>query len=128
MRTIQIPENCKIDDLSWAVYMAAKYAFNKGHDALGNVRMDLSVEIDRLNPDEVELTEVGATCDCDQRDADEIPVYLKAFELGALATYLERTTFGDLDDSDNVNHLHRAIKEVIETTDRHLLEAMGLNS
>lgn len=55
----------------------------------------------------------GADCHCDQRDADEIPVYLKAEEIRIVAMAVANITFGMIEDDMDILDVHKTIKEVL---------------
>lgn len=125
MKTINIPEDLDFDDLIWDLYIAAKHARQAGHNALAGRRMQDRDAIRALNTGETlpELTEVGAVCHCEQRDADEIAVYLKADELLAVEWMMNRVTFGDLDEDVDPLHLHRAMQETAAVITNRLSDA-----
>jgi hypothetical protein len=54
----------------------------------------------------------NADCDCANRDADEIPVYLKAEEIRIVCMAMANITFGMVEDDMDVVTVHKAIREV----------------
>jgi hypothetical protein len=120
--TIEIPAYA-YNIIIAALYTSARADAEKGWDALARQDRAMAQTLRELNGESDEdgmlhsdRTEVGATCYCDQRDDDEIALYLKADELKAIEWALGNVTFGDLEDSHedagNVMSVHRAICEV----------------
>lgn len=114
MTTINLPEGLDQNDLFLALIAAANYAEENDLNALAQERRKQAMALQDANDDDdaIDLTEVGAVCHCDQRDADEIAVYFKADELNATLWAIGRITFGDLTDAVNVRHVHGAYVEV----------------
>jgi len=121
MRTIQIPD-FSYHSILGALYAEAGRDLDNGWDALASNGTGIAKGIIELNGDalpDVELTEVGALCHCDQRDANEIAVYFKADELLSLQALLETVTFGNISDGVSVLHLWRSMCEIDDViTDR----------
>jgi hypothetical protein len=66
-----------------------------------------------LTEDELPPSGEGCHCDCENRDADEIAVYLDAHEMLAIQWALHDVRFGDLeDDQVRVVDLYRGMREL----------------
>jgi len=128
MNKMNLPESTTISDVISAMFAASTYARASGRENLAHARVQSAIDLQGANDPreqprdtvtvDLDLTEVGAECDCDGRDANEIAVYLKADELIALDRLLALITFGDLTDQIDILHLYRAMKEIESTRDR----------
>ena len=139
MRTIKLPKGVSLMNICNAMlYASADIASRKPQ--ISSRWFAAQKDIMEANPDVdvwadgSELTEVGADCDCDGRDADEIAVYLKADELMALVHIMERVTIGDMTDEDDPVSIWKATRELQAVADRQptnndiILQAMGLDT
>ena len=112
-KTIQIPA-FSYNFVLASLYQSSVQDRGRGYSALADRLHNTAKEIEELNGrDENTLTEVGADCHCDQRDADEIPVYLKADEIRVACMAMANITFGMIPDDMDILTVHRAIKEIL---------------
>ena len=121
-KTVNIPANIDADDVWLAFNAYSNHHATENRPMLSRKYAEMAYEIDMANADTTgvvpELTDVGAPCDCDGRDADEIPLYLHRDELKAVHYAMEGVTFGGLNDAVSVLSQLSASKEVKATLRR----------
>jgi len=126
MRTIKIPEG-SYNTIMSAIYSMSSSHRDNGWDALSDEAFKLGEQLEVANggltEDMLPRVSDGCHCDCANRDADEIAVYLDAHEMLAIQWALHKVRFGDLeDDQVRVVELYRGMRELDEVIETRLEE------